>query len=112
MSVTNEEEYFTINNLADDSQFHQTYNWCTTITWDNSGHQLHPELDAERKALNTRLFNEGSIKRQPIFVDDATTKRFWPTEEIASFYVSEMRRLAAKYNVNIVSAVVENTITE
>jgi len=81
--------------------------WVTTITWNNSDHQMHPELDAERKEINTRLYNDGHIRRQPVFVDDSTTKRFWPTEEIAEFYISEMQRLAAKHNVVIVSASVD-----
>lgn len=81
--------------------------WCTTITWNNADHQLHPGLDAERREINTRLYNEGHILRQPIFVDDSTTKRFWPTEEMANFYVSEMQRLAEKHNVVIVSASVD-----
>jgi hypothetical protein len=87
------------------------HSWCTTITWQDPDHQLHPELDVERSKLITELFENGHARRLPVFVDASTTKRFWPTAEIALFYVAEIQKLADKYNCSIVASVVEDTST-
>lgn len=84
------------------------HSWCTTITWQDADHQLHPELDADRAKILAEMFEAGLMRLPPVFVNESTTKRFWPSENIAHYYVNEMQKLAEKYNCTIVTSVVEN----
>jgi hypothetical protein len=94
-------------NFQFDQNITDSHKWRTTISWASSADQEHAGLHAERQALQWEMLGDGRTYAPPIIVNETTTQRLFIDQDAAEHYVSEMQRLAIKYNVTIVSSGVD-----
>ena len=90
-----------------DQNIIDSHKWRTTISWASIADQEHAGLHAERQALQWEMLGDGRTYAKPIVVNDTTTQRLFVDQDSAEHWVSEMQRLASKYNVTILSTNVE-----
>jgi hypothetical protein len=94
-------------NFQFDQAIIDSHRWRTTIEWASAADQNHTELHAERLALQQEMLASNRTYAPPIVVNETTSQRLFVDQAAADYYVSEMQRLAIKYNVTILSSKVE-----